>query len=62
MEAASNSKMLNDKSSVELKSLISLAKILAHDVFPTPLGPQKRIADGIFLSIIEFFSVFVTCS
>jgi hypothetical protein len=57
-EAASNSWMLYERfslndlhdsqvlhaspDSVILKQFIVLAKILAHVVFPTPLGPLKR--------------------
>ena len=40
--------------------LISFAYIRAQEVLPTPLGPQKRIADGILFSVIEFFRVLVT--
>ena len=41
-----NSKILIDESSsIEVVALlICLARILAHDVLPTPLGPQKRSA------------------
>ena len=45
-EAASNSNTLNEKSSEVLVSLslIIFARILAHEVFPTPLGPQNNKA------------------
>ena len=44
-DAASNSKILYEKSSIGLSLLnllISFAKILAQVVFPTPLGPQNK--------------------
>ncbi len=39
-----------------------LAKILAHVVFPTPLGPQNRYAWARCLFLIALFSVFVIVS
>jgi len=47
LEAASSSNILKAKSSSldsAPSSLILFAKILAQDVFPTPLGPVKRRA------------------
>ena len=47
LEAASNSKILKAKSSlfeVAPSSLILFARILAQEVFPTPLGPVKSKA------------------
>ena len=41
LDAPSSSKILYSEL---LLSLTSVAKILAHVVFPTPLGPQKRYA------------------
>ena len=48
LDAASSSKILKERSSCRVNLLISLANILAQDVFPTPLGPQNKIAEGIF--------------
>ena len=61
-EAASNSNILNEKSSISvlLDKLISLAKILAHVVLPTPLGPQKRKDWANWFDLIAFFKVDVT--
>jgi hypothetical protein len=49
LEAASNSKIfkLVSAPSSTLDSLMILAKIRAHEVLPTPLGPQNNIACGI---------------
>ena len=41
---------------------IVFASILAHDVFPTPLGPQKRRAWGILSFFIALLSVFTIAS
>ena len=45
----------------EWTSLIRLAKILAHDVLPTPLGPQKSKAWGMFPEITSCSKVSVIC-
>src|SRR5690554_7083129 len=47
---------------VRLKQFIVFAKILAHVVLPTPLGPLKRYACASFLPVIAFFRVVVSAS
>ena len=42
------------------KQLIDLAKILAVDVFPVPLGPENKYAWAYFCSFIEFFNISTT--
>ena len=59
-DAASSSNMLYSKFSS--KSFIFLARILAQDVLPTPLGPQNKRAWGIFWLSIAFDNVFTIAS
>ena len=58
LEAASSSKILY---SFCVFSLTDLAKIRAHVVLPTPLGPQKRYACAILLFNIALCRVAVMC-
>jgi hypothetical protein len=48
-------------SGVNASQLMVFAKILAHVVFPTPLGPVKRNAWAKCWFKIAFFSVVVIC-
>jgi hypothetical protein len=48
-------------SGVGLVQLMVLAKILAHVVFPTPLGPQNKNACASWLFLMAFFRVVVIC-
>ena len=60
LEAASNSNILKEKSE-DFSSLLFMffANILAHVVFPTPLGPQNNKACGNWFCLIAFSKVFV---
>jgi hypothetical protein len=78
LDAASNSKMFNDcpllnethDSQLLQASVVSLinwqfivfANILAHVVFPTPLGPQNKKACAKWFCFIAFLSVLVICA
>ena len=76
LDAASSSKMLNERCSLKAShdsqcpqaspsavgdmQLMALAKILAQVVLPTPRGPQKRYACANFPLLTAFFSVVVS--
>ncbi len=78
LEAASSSWILKDLSvlndwhdshsshaspfSFRLKQFIVLARIRAHVVLPTPLGPQNRYACDRWLFLIALFRVLVIVS
>jgi hypothetical protein len=48
-------------SGVGLVQLMVLAKILAHVVLPTPLGPQNKNACASWLFLMAFLRVVVMC-
>src|SRR6478672_10342179 len=48
-------------SGVMFSQLMVFARILAHVVLPTPLGPQKRNACANWLLRMAFFKVVVIC-
>ena len=58
-DAASNSKILKEKSSefFDSKLFIFFARIRAQEVFPTPLGPEKSNACGSWFVFKLFFNV-----